>query len=71
MVDVLKTGYYGKIGDRMIEEDTIVMSEEELKEKYCSRCGNSDCDLKCIAKQEAPYGNFICNNGEMFEEYEE
>lgn len=62
-MDALKTGCCGKIGDRM--------SEEELKEKYCSRCANSDCDLNCIAKQEAPFGDFICNNGEMFEEYEE
>lgn len=55
----------------MIEEDTIVMTEEELKEKYCSRCASSDCDLNCISKQEASYGSFVCNNGEMFEEYEE
>lgn len=47
------------------------MTEEELKEKYCSRCANSDCELACIAKQEAPFNDFICNNGEMFEEYKE
>lgn len=29
------------------------MTEEELKQNYCSRCANSDCSLDCIAKDEA------------------
>lgn len=41
---------------------------EELKEKYCSKCANSDEKLNCISKQEAPFDSFICDNGEMFEE---
>lgn len=45
------------------------MSEEQLKEEYCCRCVNSDCNCNCIAKQEALYDSFVCNNGEMFEEY--
>lgn len=47
------------------------MTEEELKQKYCCRCINSDCDCNCIAKQETPFDSFICDNGEMFEEYHE
>lgn len=47
------------------------MTEEELREKYCCNCVNSDCNLNCIAKQEAPFDSFICNNGEMFEKVEE
>lgn len=47
------------------------MTDEELKTKYCCRCVNSDCNFDCIAKQEAPFDSFICDNGEMFEEMEE
>lgn len=47
------------------------MTEEELKQNYCSRCVNSDCNLDCIAKQEMLFDSFICDNGEMFEEEEE
>ena len=47
------------------------MTEEELKTKYCCRCVNSDCNFDCIAKYEAPFDSFICDNGEMFEEMEE
>lgn len=43
---------------------------EELKTKYCYRCVNSDCNFDCIAKQEASFDTFICDNGEMFEDYE-
>jgi len=43
------------------------MTEKKLKEKYCCKCINSDCNFNCIAKQEAPFGTFVCNNGEMFE----
>ena len=46
------------------------MTEEELKQKYCCRCVNSDEKFNCIAKQEAPFDSFICDNGEMFEDYE-
>ena len=46
------------------------MTEEELKTKYCCRCVNSDEKFNCIAKQEAPFDSFICDNGEMFEYYE-
>lgn len=47
----------------------VKMEKAELKEKYCCRCVNADCDCNCIAKYEAPFGSFICDNGEMFEEY--
>ena len=28
------------------------MTDKELKEKYCCRCINNDCNFDCIAKQE-------------------
>lgn len=43
---------------------------DELKRKLCARCINSDCDLNCIAKEEAEFG-FECEHGEAFELYEE
>ena len=46
------------------------MTDKELKQKYCCRCVNSDEKFNCIAKQEAPFDTFICDNGEMYEEYE-
>lgn len=44
---------------------------EEYKEKHCKKCINGDGDGNCIAKEEAPFDSFICENGEMFDPYEE
>lgn len=43
------------------------MTAEE-REK-CLNCANCDIDGKCIAKQEAPFGSFVCEHNEMFEPY--
>ena len=42
-------------------------SESEWKKNMCPKCINSDGDCHCITKEEAPFGTFICENGEMFE----
>lgn len=47
------------------------MIEAELKENYCSKCIHSDGKGNCATKYEMPFGSFVCENGEMFEEYEE
>lgn len=46
-------------------------AKEELRKVYCSRCIHSDGNGHCITKYEAPSLSFVCDNGEMFEEYEE
>lgn len=41
-------------------------------EEKCRFCINCDVDGKtCIAKIEAPFGSFVCENNEKFEPYEE
>ena len=40
-------------------------------EEKCRFCINCDIDGTCIAKREAPYGSFQCENNEKFEPYEE
>ena len=42
------------------------MTEEDLKEKYCSKCSNIDGKRNCIVKYEEPF-DIVCENGEMFE----
>lgn len=71
-------GYYGNCTFRLWNYlftisyvERMAMTEQELKATYCCRCVNSDCNFDCIAKQEAPFDTFICDNGEMFEELEE
>lgn len=44
---------------------------DEQKKNMCPKCINSDGDCHCITKEEAPFDTFICENGEMFEPYEE
>ena len=46
------------------------MTDEELKEKYCSKCIHGDSEGNCVTKYEMPFDLFICDNGEMFEELE-
>lgn len=55
---------YGK-GDQTITVHTDYSSE--WKKNMCPKCINSDGDCHCITKEEAPFGTFICENGEMFE----
>ncbi|MBQ2396735.1 MAG: hypothetical protein II304_06770 [Bacteroidales bacterium] len=45
-------------------------AKEELRKVYCNRCIHSDGNGRCITKYEAPSLSFVCDNGEMFEEYE-
>jgi hypothetical protein len=40
-------------------------------EEKCQFCINWDIDGGCIAKKEAPFGSFECENNEKFEPYEE
>lgn len=44
---------------------------ELTTEEKCKFCINCDIDGSCIAKREAPFGNFECENNEKFEPYEE
>ena len=44
------------------------MTKEELNK--CLDCVNCDIDGSCIAKQEAPFGSFICEHNEQFEPLE-
>lgn len=55
---------YGK-GDQTITVHTDY--SPEWKKNMCPKCINSDRDCHCITKEEAPFGTFICENGEMFE----
>lgn len=51
--------------------DEEIKTKSEQKKNMCPKCINSDGDCHCIAKEEAPFDTFICENGEMFEPYEE
>lgn len=42
------------------------MTKDEEKQK-CLDCANCDIDVSCIAKQEAPFGSFVCEHNEQFE----
>ncbi len=52
------------------EEQEPIIPKLTTEEK-CQFCINCDVDGTCIAKREAPFGNFECENNEKFEPYEE
>ena len=53
------------------EEQEPIIPKLTTEEK-CRFCINCDVDGKtCIAKIEAPFGSFVCENNEKFEPYEE
>lgn len=51
----------------MSDEEIKNENESRMKKDMCPKCINSDGDGHCITKEEAPFGTFICENGEMFE----
>lgn len=51
-----------------MKKEFLKKKEEQLKNKYCIRCVNSDEKLECIAKREFSFDSFECENGEQFEE---
>lgn len=51
----------------MSDEEIKIKTKSEWKKNMCPKCINSDGDCHCIAKEEAPFDTFICENGEMFE----
>lgn len=52
------------------EEQEPIISKLTTEEK-CRFCINCDVDGTCIAKREAPFDSFECENNEKFEPYEE
>ena len=45
------------------------IEETELKENYCSKYIHGNDKGDCVTKYEMPLDSFVCENGEMFEEY--
>ena len=52
------------------KQKTVVVPKLTTEEK-CRLCINCDVDGTCIAKREAPFDSFECENNEKFEPYEE
>lgn len=59
-----------RINPNAYEEQEIIIPKLTTEEK-CRFCINCDVDGTCIAKREAPFGDFECENNEKFEPYEE
>lgn len=51
--------------EEKVNKEIEKMKDEE-KQK-CLNCVNCDIDGSCIAKQEAPFGDFVCEHNEQFE----
>ena len=58
---------------KQIPKDTVWISAElngscyEEEKQKCLDCVNCDIDGSCIAKREAPFGDFVCEHNEQFE----
>ena len=64
------------VKNKKLEKENAELKEQVAKlsdenRGYCKKCINGDGDGNCIAKEEAPFDSFICENGEMFDPYEE
>lgn len=59
-----------KVNFEDFEIDQNIYPELTTEEK-CQFCINCDIDGTCIAKKEAPFESFVCENNEKFEPYEE